>query len=273
MKQTITPLRISILGCGWLGLPLLTRLIEDGHQVSGSSRNSATLAEITSAGGMAFPLDLPDTIPAAFLENADLLIITIPPGGRQLGAATRTLYLEKLKALQPWLNQPIAPHVIYTSSTGVYGVAQGEVAEDYPLAPNTNSGVAVAAAEGWLLEQVAPLTILRLAGLLGPGRHPGNFFGGKDRPLKDGDAPVNLVLLEDVIEAFRTLIKRKLPEGIFNVCAASHPTKGTYYSEASIALGLSVKTIIPGGKTSKIIDSTKLRALGWQPLHDDLKRP
>ncbi|MEM9528579.1 MAG: NAD(P)H-binding protein, partial [Bacteroidota bacterium] len=233
MIQTNPSLRISVLGCGWLGLPLLTRLVQDGHQVAGSSRNLATLSAITAAGGEAFLLDLPQPPPTAFLDNTDLLIITLPPGGRQLGPDARKHYLAKLEALMPWLKQAVIPHVIFTSSTGVYGAATGEVTENHPLAPSTHSGQAVVAAEAWLQQQISALTILRLAGLIGPGRHPGKFFGGNGRPIRDGDAPVNLVMREDVIEAFRILIKKKLPENIFNVCANQHPAKGTYYSAAS----------------------------------------
>lgn len=273
MNNAGVSLRISVLGCGWLGLPLLTHLVQDGHQVAGSSRNPATLAAITAAGGKAFYLDLPEPPPRAFLENADILIITLPPGGRRLGAAARADYLERLAALQPWLNRANTPHVIYTSSTGVYGAATGTVDEAHITTPHTHSGIAVAAVEDWLRRQAAPLSILRLAGLLGPGRHPGNFFGGKDRPIPNGDAPVNLVFLEDVMAAFRIMIKQGLPQGIFNVCAESHPAKGAYYVTASADLGLSIKEVIPGGKEGKSIDSTRLRALGWQPAYDDLRYP
>ena len=49
------------------------------------------------------------------------------------------------------------------------------------------------------------MDILRLAGLVGPGRHPGRFFAGKSAP--DGQHGVNLVHLEDVIGAIELLLQ------------------------------------------------------------------
>ncbi len=46
---------------------------------------------------------------------------------------------------------------------------------------------------------------LRLAGLVGPGRHPGRFFAGKTAP--DGEHGVNLVHLQDVIGAITLLLQ------------------------------------------------------------------
>jgi len=264
----LRPLRITIIGCGWLGLPLLQALVTDGHTVRGTSRNQDTLDAIAEAGGIPHFLDLPQPPPKELLEGIDLLIIALPPGGRRLGRKATEHYLACLSVFQPWLVVESSPHVLFTSSTGVYGAATGVVTEETPLTPETHSARAVAAAEAWLTTQPAPLTILRLAGLTGPGRHPGRFFGGRDRPIPQADAPVNLVLQADVIAAVRTLLPQRLPTGVFNVCAAAHPTKGEFYTAAAHQMGLTVAGAESGGATGKIISSESLRQLGWQPTCD-----
>ncbi len=266
MKQ----LNISILGCGWLGLPLLKSLVADGHTVKGSSRNPATLAAITAAGGEAFRINLPEKLPAGFTDECDVLIFTLPPGGRKFGEDAPKKYLEQLLSLAEWLSLPDGPAVIYTSSTGVYGNAEGVTTEESPTLPNTHSSRAVLKAEAAFASIRCPLIVLRLAGLVAEDRHPGRFFGGKDRPIPLADAPVNLVHRDDVIAAIKLCLSNNRTPVTYNVCAAAQPTKGDFYTRAANALGLVVKGTETGGEEGKVINSDKLRARGWKPVWDDL---
>ena len=270
MKEKFLPLSISILGCGWLGLPLLRSLVDAGHQVKGSSRDPNTLEAIKTAGGTPYRIDLPGDIPKKFIGDQDsILIITLPPHGRQLGAETTKNYLACLQSIsRP--HRKRHPRVLFTSSTGVYGDAKGEVTEDTPPQPSTHSSQAVLAAEEWLRATVPNLTILRLAGLIAEDRHPGRFYGGRDRLISNSEAPVNLVHRVDVISAIHLLLKKPLSKEIFNVCAASHPSKGEFYKKAATSIGLQIMGLKDGGSGDKIITSSKLRKHGWLPLHDKL---
>ena len=51
-------MKISILGCGWLGLPLAESLIKDGHEVKGSTRDPEKLGQIREQGINPFLLEL-----------------------------------------------------------------------------------------------------------------------------------------------------------------------------------------------------------------------
>jgi len=261
---------ISVLGCGWLGLPLLKSLVADGHTVRGSSRNPETLAEIATAGAEAFAIDLPQALPAGFTDACDVLIFTLPPGGRRFGAKATDKYLAGLASLSAWLNAPDCPAVIYTSSTGVYGTQKDVVTEQSSVRPATHSARAVRRAEEWFISAKCPLTILRLAGLVATDRHPGRFFGGKERSVSLADTPVNLVHRNDVISAVKQCLNNDGAKYIYNVCAAAHPAKGEFYTAAAEAIGLKVAGTEPGGANGKVISSDKLRALGWAPVWDDL---
>ncbi len=260
--------KVAVLGAGWLGLPLIRSLTASGTPVHGSYRREAGYAALESIGAVPFLLDLPDlssSLPS-FLHGVDALVITLPPGGRQYGERTEAVYLGALKPLQRLLR---GIHVVYTSSTGVYGgAATGTVTEATPTNPDTPSSRAVAAAESWLRGQTERLTVLRLAGLYGPDRDPAAFFR-HTAVIPQGDAPVNMVHLDDVLQAVQ-LVLTTGTIGTFNVSAAGHPTKRMFYSHLMERAGLPPKTYQPGGERGKLVDSARLRSRGWRPIHDNL---
>lgn len=77
--------------------------------------------------------------------------------------------------------------------------------------------------------------ILRLAGLVGPSRHPGRFFAGKSAP--DGQHGVNLVHLRDVIAAIELLLQAPKGGRIYNICAPKHPARGVFIRRWPASLG------------------------------------
>ena len=269
MKKSV----VSILGCGWLGLPLLRALVSSGkHIVRGSSRDPETLSAITAAGAEAFRINLPeDDLPTGFLADCRWLIWTLPPRGRALGEAAAGQYVDCLSKVSAWLSTPHRKQrFLLLSSTGVYGNATGATDEAADKVATTASARAMLEAETYLRQHArAQVDVLYLAGLVGPGRHPGRFFGGRDRPIPQADAPVNLVHQDDVIAAIRLVMAQDAP-GSYNVCAAAHPPKGSYYKAAAERLGLAVAGTSPGGGDGKVITSDKLRSLGWTPRWDNL---
>ena len=75
---------VSILGCGWLGLPLAEFLITKGYKVQGSTTSRDKLKLLTSKGINSFLIELNPLIKADNVReffNSEILIINIPPGG------------------------------------------------------------------------------------------------------------------------------------------------------------------------------------------------
>ncbi|WP_146088772.1 Rossmann-fold NAD(P)-binding domain-containing protein [Neolewinella xylanilytica] len=252
---------MAILGTGWLGLPLAAAWAEE-NRVHGSFRSEATRDRLVACGAVPFKLDLPGDAKGlpAFLEEVTTLVVALPPGGRKHGAATTERYLDTLAPLQPFLS---GVHLIYTSSTGVYGKsATGLVTENTSVAPDTHSSRAVVAAENFFVRYSGKCTLLRLAGLYGPDRDPVRFYRNAEA-IPDGDAPVNMVPLEGVLQAI-DLVAKSGTTGIFNVCSARHPSKRTFYGSLYAAAELPAKEFFPGGADGKRIESSKLRQLGWQ---------
>ncbi|MBB4080477.1 nucleoside-diphosphate-sugar epimerase [Lewinella aquimaris] len=264
----MTSKKLAVLGAGWLGLPLVGYLIDQGYSLTASYRRREVRNALTAAGADPFLLDLPvdRSVLESFLHQVEVLVVTLPPRGRALGEAAPANYLSTLGPLRGLLS---GIHVIFTSSTGVYGgQVQGEVTEETRPLPDTHSGRAVMAAEEWLDDQTDRLTVLRLAGLFGPDRDPTNFFRNAEA-ISRAEAPVNLVHRDDVLTAIRLVISTGAT-GIYNLSAVTHPSKGDFYGSLLRAAGCSAKAYLPGGATDKQINSAKIRALGWEPCYDDL---
>jgi len=115
-------------------------------------------------------------------------------------------------------------------------------------------------------------TVVRLGGLFGPDRPPGRFLAGRHE-LKQGNAPVNLIHLDDCIGLLRHIIREKVWGYTFNACAAQHPARRDFYPVAATYLGLEVPTfsVEPETASGKTIDTTLLRqTTNYQFRHDDL---
>src|SRR5688500_17495328 len=112
--------KISILGCGWLGLPLASRFIREGYQVKGSTTSPSRLPLLAERGIIPSLINLQDAATLqelpAFVE-ADVLIVSFPPG---LRAGKGQVYLEQIKTLAGVLRQAPAARILFISSTSVY---------------------------------------------------------------------------------------------------------------------------------------------------------
>ncbi|WP_317163853.1 Rossmann-fold NAD(P)-binding domain-containing protein [Flavobacterium phycosphaerae] len=74
--------KISILGCGWLGLPLAKSLLAKGFAIKGSTTSTAKIPILENAGIEAFQIEVKETAIqgeiASFLADSEILIIDIP---------------------------------------------------------------------------------------------------------------------------------------------------------------------------------------------------
>lgn len=232
---------ISIIGCGWLGLPLAQDLLRQGHQVKGSTTSSNKLPGIARAGIDAFLIDLnPDfhADPEGFFPT-DLLIVNIPPRNRDDDSH---FHLKQLTSLKDAALTSSSPNVIYISSTGVYPNLNRIVTEeDASASALSRGGVPLVEAEDVFRTSDMPCTALRFGGLYGPGRHPGRFLAGRS-DLAGASNPVNMIHLDDCIGAINAIIDQDLWNETFSVCSPHHPTRQKFYEEAAAALQIPAPT-------------------------------
>jgi NAD dependent epimerase/dehydratase family./NAD binding domain of 6-phosphogluconate dehydrogenase. len=231
--------RIGVLGCGWLGLPLAQHLVEGGFEVYGTTTSKEKVHELEKLGIVPYQIALSeDTITGdieGFLSHVDILIINVPPKLRHGNAES---FIEKMKLLHSMIQNSSVSKILFVSSTAVYGDEDGDVTEDTPPNPVTESGKQLLASEQLFSNDSDRLTtILRFGGLIGPNRHPIKQLSGK-KDLKNGHHPVNLIQLEDCIHMITTIINEEYWGEIFNGVYPLHPSKKEYYSNEAKKRGV-----------------------------------
>ena len=242
---------ITILGLGWLGLPLAKSLIKKGINVIGTSTSNDKIESINASENLnAIEWVLETDIPKNLIEKslkADICIIAIPASHVFKNLETVIDFLQKLAD---------STEIILISSTGVYPEKLALASENYQFdeIELTNSNVQI---EQKIASSISQrLTILRLAGLIGPKRHPIKQLQGRI-DIPNGDSPVNLVHLNDVISFIELLIIEQKFGDIVNVCYPSHPSREEYYKSAADFFQFSKPTFLKGSSRNKQIDSEK----------------
>lgn len=261
--------KVAIVGLGWLGMPLALSLSARGWQVTGSKTTLDGVEAARMCGIDGYQLQLTpelvcDSDDLDALLDADALVITLP--ARRTGDGD-DFYLQ---AVQEIVDSALAhniPRIIFTSSTSVYGETEGSVKETSPLEPVTASGRVLKELETWLHDLPGTsVDILRLAGLVGPERHPGRFLAGKTN-VTNGAHGVNLVHLEDVISAITLLLQAPKGGHIYNLCAPAHPTRAEFYSLMARQMNLDVpvfRTETQNGH-GKLVDGNRIcNELGFE---------
>ncbi len=228
---------ISILGCGWLGLPLARQLVQQGHQIKGSTTSQEKIEVMKSIGIIPYLIKLTEEEPqwVDFLKT-DVLVITIP-----------------IKEIKPfkYLIKTLASTVkiIYTSSTAIYLPSKEPINEKNAL----DTQHPLLAIEQVIRNSGNPSTIIRLAGLFDQRRHPGRWFANK--VLTHPNGPVNLIHLDDCLGIIEKIITHQVWNEIFNACTNEHPSRKDFYSRASRALGSPPPQINEQKTSIKIIDN------------------
>lgn len=233
--------KVVIVGCGWLGQQLGMMLAGHGFAVFGSRQSLAGLAELPAMIEpllLQLPMIVPDAALTAVLKDS-WLICAIPPATRQQSA---TQYAEQLQSLVKLAITAGARGVLHCSSTGVYQGLSGDVDEQSHIEQSGRAGLLLTAEQ--ILQQIPNCITLRLAGLIGTGRHPARF--GQGRTLSGPELPVNLVHAIDIGRFVLMLLRRPLaraatvqPE-IYNLCCPEHPRKADFYRAAAMQAGLEV---------------------------------
>ncbi|WP_395061828.1 SDR family NAD(P)-dependent oxidoreductase [Flavobacterium sp.] len=240
--------QISILGCGWLGLPLAKSLLEKGFSVNGSTTSLEKISILEKTGITPFIVSLSAVEMSAetkisieqFLNNSELLIVDIPP---KLRGDSKENFVGKIQSLIPFIEKSSIEKLIFVSSTSVYAddasTAMGVTELDKPE-PNTESGKQLLESEQLVQSNKNfKTTIIRFGGLIGEDRHPIKFLAGR-KNIENPEAPINLIHQIDCIGIIKTIIEENCFDEIFNAVTPFHPTRKEYYIQKATELNLSI---------------------------------
>ena len=149
--------KITLIGRGWLGTPLVAALKNKGHEVFSTS---------TESDGSDLQFDITKTPNPSGLKLNDILIYSIPPLGEN-------------EAESFFANVPLDQKIIFISSTSIYGKNLGAVDENFKACLETTGSPVLFKTEEYLKNKFSRLTILRPGGLYGNKRHQAFFLAGK----------------------------------------------------------------------------------------------
>ncbi len=258
-RRSITIKTISILGSGWLGLPLAEHLVTMGNSVKASTTSKSRLSELTSVNAEPFITDI-ERLPVniqTFLQ-ANVLIINIPSKN-----------IDAFSSLIKEIEQSEIEKVLFVSSTSVYenknktiSESDGEESTLSPLLTVENL---------FRSSDKIKTTIVRFGGLIGYSRNPGKFFS-RGKLVHNPDSYVNLIHRDDCIGIISQIVEQEVWGEVFNCCADTHPTKREFYSQAAKSIGAPPPEFVNSGLNPfKIISNQKVKQiLNYEFLHADL---
>lgn len=258
--------RIAVLGAGYVGTAVARALVAAGDTVWAVRRTARPTNDGITwlAGDLATGAveGLPGQLDAVILSVApsggtDRYEDTYPPAARTaLAIATAT----GARALG------------YTSSTGVYGEQDGGwVEESTPRRGAGQGNGALIEAEDTLLQSGRPgVTVLRVAGIYGPGRDPRGRYARPEMLPRRGQYWTNLAHQADIVSAILHALPYARAPRALNV-SDGHPALAADVARWCAAeRGINPDTLVfendsPLGRSNQRVSNAALRATGWEP--------
>jgi nucleoside-diphosphate-sugar epimerase len=280
-------MRVLIVGCGYVGLPLGAELVRLGHEVCGLRRNAAAENELKAAGIQPLFADVTQRETLTKLPHEFNWVVNCVAAGGD-AEDYRQVYLEGTRNLLEWLAPNPPKKFVYTSSTSVYGQNDGsQVKESSPTEPLAETAKVLLETEKVLLaaaqEKKFPAVILRVAGIYGPDR--GHWFRQflKDEARMEGDGSryLNMIHRDDLIGCIIAALKSGRPGEIYNAADDEPVNQLHFFQWLAQALDKPIPPSEPEnpaenhkrGVTNKRVSNRKLRMeLGYQFKYPNFRK-
>ena len=248
-------MRVTLLGCGWLGTALLSRFQNSGYDVKVSTTSTEKLEHYISNNIHAFKIQLPlhDAPNLDLFFDSDILIITVP---FKRSFEDPMDYLIQIQSIKSFLQKYQYKKLIFTSSTSIYPFTGGYVDEGSGIDVQNPRSIVLNDVEQFILGYPNSV-VLRLSGLFGPKREPTVFMKRPDQ-LEGGLNPVNLIHLDDCVGIIDTILSTDQFEGIYNAVSTHHPTRKEFYNHVSNYLKKPILSFKDNKKKYKIVSNFKL---------------
>ncbi|MEJ0088685.1 MAG: SDR family oxidoreductase [Limisphaerales bacterium] len=242
-------MRVLIVGCGYVGVPLGAELVRLGHEVFGLRRSAAAESELKAAGIQPFIGDV--TQPESLTKlpcDFDWVVNCAAAGGN--ADNYRAVYLQGTCHLIEWLSVNPPKKFVYTGSTSVYAQNDGSpVKETSPTEPLAETSKILVETERRLLAATRPhfttsndplnrppatfspsggegrdegapfpAVILRVAGIYGPerGHWFQQFMQGTAHIEGDGSRCLNMIHRDDLVGCIIAALKNGRAGEIYN---------------------------------------------------------
>ena len=233
-----------VVGCGYLGLRIAQKWVEEGDQVYALTRSQERMEILSEEGIQPILANVAEKESLKQLPEVETVLYSL--GYDRFSSHSRTEVL--IKGLENFLDRMpgTVKQFLFTSSISVYGQSNGEwVDEDSPTEPEKENGRICLEAEELLTDILNQKNqersqidwcIFRLAGLYGPGR-----VFRKLESLKSGDpiggepeAWLNLIHVDDADRVIRTRETSDLRDSLLLVSDDLPVTRRDYYRELAV---------------------------------------
>ncbi len=216
-------MRVLIVGCGYVGLPLGAELARAGHEVFGLRRSDAGGGELKAAGVTPLTGDITRAAELAALPGPFDWVVNTVSSTKGGAEEYREVYLHGTRNLIEWLSATPPKKFVYASSTSVYGQTDGsQVKESSATEPASETSRLLVETEHLLLaaarEKKFPAVILRVAGIYGPER--GHLFlqylRNEARIAGQGERLINMIHRDDLVGVALAALKNGRPGESYN---------------------------------------------------------
>ena len=229
-------MRKLLFGCGYLGQRVANLWIAHGDEVWVVTRRRQRAKELASDGFHPIVADI--TQPASLASLPSVATVLYAVGyDRHAGTTRREVYVDGLANVLDSLPSAELARIVYISSTGVFGQADGSwVDEDSPCQPTREGGQICLDGEQRLVSH--PLgdrrIILRLAGIYGSGRVPRleTIMSGA-LPRGSENAYLNLIHVDDAVRTVCAAEQRATPPRLYLVSDGNPVPRGEFYREVA----------------------------------------
>jgi nucleoside-diphosphate-sugar epimerase len=284
VPQTSGPRVLVTGGTGFVGRPLVRRLVANGYRVRVLARKLAKVDAVHDTGAEIFWGDVADLESFGEAMSGCNLVVHLAAGTSGSPEDSETATLEGTRNLLELCRRHKPKRLVYISSCSVYGVS------DYSsgaLVPETaslerfperrgNYSASRLTAEGYVAEFIksgaAQTVILRPGTIYGPGGAlytpiMGFSIGSMYVVIGRGSLVVPLVYVENLVDAIALALEKEQAEGqVFNVVDPGRLTKRRYMDEV-------VRRVDPAAKVLYIPYSL-IYAMTWlqERVFDLIKR-
>ncbi len=235
--------RLLIVGCGYVAEHFVHLARAAGQTIYALTRSEARFAHLKSIGVQPVLGHWLEPESLNRLPSVDGLLVSVPhraEGAHVDEAAidTHAVGLNNLLAAMPngWSK------LVYLSTTGVYGQDSSDlVNEDTPVSPTRIGPKMAVAGEQWLDNHLSAVrfTVLRLAGIYGPGRIPLAEKLRQGQPLTvPRDGYLNLVHVSDIARMLHILVQRPMRRSAYVFSDGQPVLRETFYRHLAQLCGV-----------------------------------
>lgn len=262
--------RVLVAGCGDVGTRVALLLRDSGAEVWGLRRSDAPLP----AGITLLQADLTDADSLRQLPERIDRVVYLPTPDTRGPLAYRKVFVQGLQNLLQALGRRALQRIVFVSSSAVYGEHNGDwVDEDTCAAPLGFNGEVLLEAEQWLGGSGQRATVLRLAGLYGPGRTElfERLRSGRARVRTEPPFWSNRVHVDDAACAIVHILGLPDPATLYLGVDDTPLPIAHLYGEVARRLGVPepAEGPAPQGIGSKRLSNARLRASGFVPRWSD----